>query len=147
MRQTSSLKKSKQNKTQQTDASVEKFVESIKDEQLKTDCRTLLKLFQDVTKEPPKMWGSSMVGFGTYHYKYASGREGDWFLAGFSPRKQNLTLYVMSGFNGHDEIMKKLGSFKTGSSCIYVKRLSDIDLSALKELVRKSVAAVKKRYK
>jgi hypothetical protein len=85
------------------------------------------------------MWGSSIIGFGSYHYKYESGREGDWFLTGFSPRKQNLTLYIMAGFAQYDELMKKLGKYKTGKSCLYVKSLADIDLATLKTLIQQSV--------
>lgn len=98
----------------------------------------MLALMKQVTKSELKMWGSSMVGFGSYHYKYESGREGDWFLAGFSPRKQNLTLYVMAGFENYAELLKKLGKHKTGKSCLYVKRLEDIDMKVLKELLTKS---------
>jgi hypothetical protein len=100
----------------------------------------------EITKAKPKMWGSSMVGFGTYHYKYASGREGDWFLTGFSPRKQNLTLYLMAGFGRYDGLMKKLGKYKTGKSCLYVKTLDDIDPSTLKSLIRESVRYMRKLY-
>ncbi len=92
------------------------------------------------------MWGTSIVGFGTYHYKYASGREGDWMLTGFSPRKQALTLYIMAGFEKYQELMDQLGTFKTGKSCLYVKRLSDINLDVLEELVRESVRYMKTQY-
>jgi uncharacterized protein YdhG (YjbR/CyaY superfamily) len=99
---------------------------------------------QQVTKAEPKMWGSSIVGFGSYHYKGASGREGDWMLVGFSPRKQNLTLYIMAGFDRYDELMKKLGKFSTGKSCLYIKKLADVDKKVLKELVSESVQFMKK---
>ncbi len=99
---------------------------------------------REITGDEPAMWGPSMVGFGRYHYKYASGREGDWFVAGFSPRKQNLTLYIMSGFSGYDELMARLGKHTTGKSCLYIKRLEDVDLAVLEELIRRSVAHVRK---
>jgi len=87
----------------------------------------------------PEMWGDSIVGFGSYHYKYASGREGDWFITGFSPRKQNLTLYIMSGFDECDQLLNKLGKHSTGKSCLYIKKIEDVDIDVLKELVKKSV--------
>ena len=86
------------------------------------------------------MWGDSIIGFGTYHYKYASGREGDWFVTGFSPRKQNLTLYIMSGFDEYDALMKKLGKYKTGKACLYINKLEDVDMAVMRELIQKSVA-------
>lgn len=133
-------------KTKQSDADVEAFLSKVGDEAMREACWTVLKLMQDVTKCAPKMWGSSMVGFGTYHYKYESGREGDWFLTGFSPRKQNLTLYIMAGFDRYDALLAKLGKFKTGKSCLYVKRLSEIDMSVLKKLVIASVTHMRKQY-
>lgn len=126
-------------KTKVNQASVDKFIKSIKDEQTRDDCFKIVEIMQKATKAEPKMWGKSIVGFGEYHYKYASGREGDWFLAGFSPRKQNLTLYIMSGFDEYDALLKKLGKHSTGKSCLYVKRLGDVDMKVLKELVTKSV--------
>ena len=133
-------------KTKQTQQSVEKFVDGIKNDKTRRDCRVLLKLMRDVTKAKPRMWGSSMVGFGSYHYKYASGREGDWFLTGFSPRKRNLTLYIMAGFDRYDGLMKKLGKYKAAKSCLYVKSLDDIHLSTLKSLIRESVRHLRKTY-
>ncbi len=105
-----------------------------------------MEIMKKVTKVEPKMWGTSIVGFGTYHYKYASGREGDWFLTGFSPRKQNLTLYTMSGFDEYDSLLKKLGKHATGKSCLYIKKLEDVDMKVLKELVTKSVKHMQKAY-
>jgi hypothetical protein len=99
-----------------------------------------------ITKAEPKMWGSSIVGFGSYHYKYASGREGDWPITGFSPRKQNLTLYIMPGFARYGELMKKLGKHKTGKACLYINSLDDIHLPTLKELVKQSVQYMAKKY-
>lgn len=98
------------------------------------------------TGEKPMMWGTTIVGFGTYHYKYDSGREGDWMLTGFSPRKQALTLYIMSGFDKYQELMDQLGTYKTGKSCLYVKRLSDINLNVLVELVQESVRYMRRQY-
>jgi hypothetical protein len=127
-------------KTQPNDESVSGFLDRVEDDAKREDSYTILKLMQEVTGEEPKMWGDSIVGFGTYHYKYASGRTGEWFLTGFSPRVQNLTLYIMSGFDEYDELLGKLGKHSTGKSCLYVKRLENIDLDILKKLVAKSVA-------
>ena len=125
-------------KTKPTGQSAEEFINSIADDKRRADCLTILELMKQVTGEEPKMWGDSIVGFGRYHYKYASGREGDWFVTGFSPRKQNLTLYIMSGFDQYDTLLNRLGKVKTGKSCLYVKQLEDIDLPTLKELVKQS---------
>ena len=131
-------------KTKVNKASVDKFLKSIKDEQKREDCYKILDIMKKATKAEPKMWGTSIVGFGSYHYKYASGREGEWMLTGFSPRKQNLTLYIMSGFDEYDGLLKKLGKHATGKSCLYIKRLEDVDTKVLKELVTKSVKHMKK---
>jgi hypothetical protein len=120
-------------------ASVEAFLNSIEDEKKRQDSFALLALMQEVTGLEPQMWGDSIVGFGSYHYTYASSREGDWFLTGFSPRKQNLTLYIMSGFEEYDALMADLGKHKTGKSCLYIKRVEDVNLDTLRELVRRSV--------
>ena len=127
--------------TRKTQASPKKFIEAIADEGKRKDSLALMKMMQRITGEAPKMWGGSIVGFGDYHYKYESGREGDWFLTGFSPRKQALSLYIMSGFEGHAALLAELGKFKTGKSCLYVKRLDDVDLKVLETLIRKSVAS------
>jgi len=134
-------------KTKRTQASVSAFLDAVENEQRRADCRTVLNLMRAVTGEEPKMWGPSMVGFGSYHYKYASGREGDWFVTGFSPRKQDLTLYIMAGFDRYDELMAKLGKYKTGKSCLYLKRLSDVDLGVLRELVTASVEAMRQGHR
>lgn len=131
-------------KTKLNDASVEDFLNTVSDEQTRADCFEIANIMKQVTKAEPKMWGSSIVGFGSYHYKGASGREGDWMLVGFSPRKQNLTLYIMAGFERYDELMKKLGKFSTGKSCLYIKKLADVDKKVLKELVSESVQFMKK---
>ena len=130
-------------KTKVNDASVEKFLNAVKDEQARTDCYEILKMMKQVTKEEPKMWGTSIVGFGSYHYKGKSGREGDWMLTGFSPRKQNLTLYLMGGFDTHKDLLKKLGKFTTSVGCLYIKKLDDVDKKVLKELVTASVKRMK----
>ncbi len=128
-------------KTKPSTAVVAQFLKDV-DPKRKEDCLALKKLMQEVTGQKPKMWGSSIVGFGSFHYKYDSGREGDWFVTGFSPRKQNLTLYIMSGFSRYPALMKKLGKHTTGESCLYIKRLDDIDVSILRELIEGSVAHI-----
>jgi hypothetical protein len=132
--------------TKENDASVEAFLDGIEDAARRADCRAVAELMREVTGEPPKMWGASIVGFGRYHYRYESGREGDWFVCGFSPRKQNLTLYIMDGFTGYQGLMERLGQHKTGKSCLYVKRLDDLDLGVLRRLVEESVATMRERY-
>ena len=134
-------------KTKKNEASVTKFLDGVKDEKKREDSYTILKLMQQITKAEPKMWGTSIIGFGSYHYKYASGREGDWFVTGFSPRKQNLTLYIMSGFSKYPDLLKKLGKFKTGKSCLYINKIEDIDIQTLKELIKQSVGYLKKHNK
>ncbi len=131
-------------KTKKTEASVEDFLNTVTDEEKRRDCLEILKMMKQVTKEKPKMWGASIVGFGSYHYKSERSRqEGDWFLTGFSPRKQNLTLYLMGGFDLHKDLLKKLGKFKTSVGCLYIKRLDDVDKKVLKELVTASVKVMK----
>lgn len=127
-----------QNKTKPTTASVEQFLASVENDRRRNDAVAVCELMQDVTGLKPVMWGPTTVGFGAYHYKYASGREGDWFVAGFAPRKASLVVYIMSGFKAHDALMKKLGKYKTGSSCLYINKLDDIDMEVLRELVRRS---------
>ena len=137
-------------KTKVNDASVEGFLNSVTDEQKREDCYEILKMMEQVTKEKPRMWGASIVGFGSWHYKSASGREGDWFLTGFSPRKENLTLYIEGGFNLHGDLLKKLGKHKTSGGkggCLYIKKLDDVDKNVLKELVAESVNTTKKLSK
>ena len=134
-------------KTKVNTASVEGFLNSVEDEQKRADCFEILKMMKQVTKETPRMWGSSIVGFGSYHYKGASGREGDWMLTGFSPRKQNLTLYLMGGFDLHKDLLKKLGKYKTSVGCLYIKTLDDVDKTVLKKLVTESVKTMKKLNK
>ena len=130
-------------KTKPTEDDVDAFLATIDDEQKRTDCLVLRKFFEDITGAPAKMWGSSIIGFDTYHYKYKSGREGDWMVAGFSPRKASLTLYIMDGYDTYQDLLAKLGKHTTAKSCLYIKRLDDIDLSVLRELVTRSVKRVK----
>ncbi len=125
-------------KTQENDGDVAAFLNSVAHDKRRADSFAVLKLMQEVTGKEPKMWGDSIIGFGHYHYKYASGREGDWFLTGFSPRKQSLTLYIMAGFDEYNALMAKLGKFKTGKSCLYINKLEDVDEAVLRELVQKS---------
>lgn len=130
-------------KTQKNEGSVTEFLNQVENKKKRADSFAILKLMEDVTGEEPKMWGTSIVGFGDYHYKYESGREGEWFLAGFSPRKQNLTLYIMSGFDEFDHLLQKLGKHSTGKGCLYIKKLEDVDQAVLKELVARSVEHMK----
>ena len=132
-------------KTKVNDASVADFLSSVADEQKQKDSFEILKIMQQITKEEPKMWGASIVGFGSYHYKYESGREGDWMQIGFSPRKQNITLYLIPGSERYQELMNKLGKYSTGKDCLYVKRLSDVNVDVLKELITESVKVMKKQ--
>jgi len=132
-------------KTKVNDASVTDFLNSVEEEQKRKDSFEILKLMKQITKEDAKMWGTSIIGFGSYHYKGASGREGDWMLIGFSPRKQNLTLYLMGGLEHHQGLLKRLGKHSIGKGCLYVKRLSDIDMKVLKELMTESVKVMKKQ--
>ena len=126
-------------KTQRTEDSVQAFLDGVPDEKKRADSQALLELMRDVTGEEPAMWGPSIVGFGSYRYKYASGREGEWPLVGFSPRKRNLTLYIMSGFDEYDALLDDLGKYKTGKACLYINRLEDVDPAVLRELISQSV--------
>ena len=126
-------------KTQKNDASVEKFLNKVDDEKKRDDSFAVLSLIRDITGLEPAMWGDSIVGFGSYRYKYASGREGEWPLVGFSPRKQNLTLYIMSGFDQYETLLADLGKFKTGKSCLYINKLEDVELETLESLIKQSV--------
>ena len=137
-------------KTKMNDAPVEKYISSIKDKSQQEDSFVLLKLMKECTGEQPKMWGSSIVGFGIYHYKVASGREGDWFVTGFSARKQNMTVYFCTGFQKLQPYIRSLGKCKTTMGCLYFKKLADIDISVLKHMLKqnkKDLAAVTKQKK
>lgn len=133
-------------KTKLTELSVESFLEKISDQQVRDDCKTLVKLMKKATGFPPKMWGAAIVGFGQYHYKYESGHEGDICLVGFSPRKQNITLYVKAAAPGQDALMEKLGKHKAGKGCVYIKKMEDINPAVLESLIKGTVDYLKKKY-
>jgi hypothetical protein len=132
-------------KTKKTEASVEDFLAGITPEKKRKDAIAVCDLMRKVTKSEPKMWGTSIVGFGSYHYKYESGHEGDSCIVGFSPRKASLTLYIMPGLANYDALLSKLGKFKTGKSCLYINTLDDIDVPTLREIIKTAVADMKKR--
>ena len=126
-------------KTKLNEASVEDFINAIEDESTRNDCRKIAELMQKATNTEPKMWGASIVGFGSYQYKYETGREGEWFPIGFSPRKQNLTLYASCGWEKFPDLLKSLGKHKLGKSCLYIKKLSDIDLEVLEKMIKEAI--------
>jgi hypothetical protein len=128
-----------ENKTRQTDASVAEFLGSVAEDRKRRDSQVILEMMREESGEQPRMWGESIVGFGSYHYKYESGREGDMPIIGFSPRKQNLTLYLVPGFDAYGSLLERLGKHTTGKVCLYIKKLEDVDLDVLRELVRLSV--------
>lgn len=130
-------------KTKPTKVVPKDFIASVADEQKRKDAEWVMSMMSEVTGEPPVMWGGSIIGFGNYHYVYASGREGDWMVTGFSPRKAALSIYLMSGVERETELLAKLGKYKTGKSCLYIKRLTDVDTDVLRELVVASVAKVR----
>lgn len=132
-------------KTKKNDGSVEEFLNSVENPKRKSDAFEILELMKEVTGERPMMWGKSLVGFGSYDYKYASGKAGSWFLTGFSPRKQSMTLYIMPGFERYEELMSNLGKYKTGKSCLYVNKLEDVDMGVLRELVKLSADEMRKK--
>lgn len=134
-------------KTKRTSASVAGFLDAIEDDQIRKDCKTIAGIMRGATGARPEMWGSSLVGFGKYHYTYASGREGDWMEVAFAPRAKNITLYIMSGFAEHAELLKRLGKHSTGKGCLYIKRLSDVHVPTLTKLVNASVKHVRARQK
>jgi hypothetical protein len=131
-------------KTKETTASVEAFIAKHPSD-IAADCRTIMGLMKKATGEDPKLWGPSIVGYGRYAYKYDTGREGEWMITGFSPRKANLTLYIMMGFEEEAALMQKLGKHTTGKSCLYIKKLSDVDLKVLESLIVKGVKAMAKQ--
>jgi hypothetical protein len=130
-------------KTRPTRASVTAFLNGIADEQRRNDCEKVAALMKRITKETPTLWGTGMVGFGRFHYKYASGREGDWFLTGFSPRKTDLTVYICSGLHEHADLLARLGKYRAGKSCLYLKKLEDVDVAVLSTLIERSVLRLK----
>ena len=131
-------------KTKKTEASVEDFLNQIRDEETQRDCFEIAKMMKQVTRSDPKMWGSSIIGFGSRHLKYASGRELDWMLIGFSPRKTNITLYITGGLEKQTALLDKLGKHSTGKGCLYIKKLKDVDTKVLKKLINASVKMAKK---
>ena len=133
-------------KTKPNKNSVAGFIKSV-EERRREDCKALLSLMKRITRKKPTMWGDSIVGFGKYHYKYESGREGDWFVTGFSPRKQNISIYIMPGFSKYQTILKKLGKHKTSVSCLYINKLAEIDIKQLEKLITRSVKDMAKLYK
>lgn len=133
-------------KTKKTKASVAAFLNGIEDKQRRADCKAVAKMMRDASGCKAEMWGPGMVGYGSYHFKYASGREGDWFAAGFAPRKTALTLYIMPGFSKYEKLLAKLGKHKTGKSCLYINSLNDVDTAVLRELIEQSVAHMNKKY-
>lgn len=134
------------NKTQPTSTSIAEFIESLDDERRQAECNQLIDLMREESGEEPVLWGPAIIGFGQYHYRYDSGREGDFMRVGFSPRKQNLSIYIIPGFEPYQAVLERLGKHKLGKSCLYIKRLDDVDTSALRELVRQSLIDMKERY-
>jgi hypothetical protein len=135
-----------ENKTKPTRVSVTAFLNKIKDPQLRDDCLAINKMMQTVTKKKPVMWGSSIIGFGTYHYVYESGREGDFMVIGFSPRKQNISLYLMGGLHKVQDELSRLGKHKTGKGCLYIKSLGDVNKAVLKNIIEKSFNGMKQMH-
>lgn len=133
-------------KTKKNDMSVQKYLDAIDDPQRKKDCLKIHELMQNVSGHEGNMWGDSMVGYGSYHYKYESGREGDWFLVGFSNRKQSISIYIMSGFSRYDDLLSNLGKHKTGKSCLYINKLEDIDESILQDMIETSIEFIQQKY-
>lgn len=133
-------------KTKKNKASVTDFIKAVQDPQKRADCKAIAKIMRDVTGSRAVMWGSSIVGYGSYDYRYASGHGGTWPICGFSPRAQNITVYIMPGFSQYGALMKKLGKYKTGKSCLYIKKLDDVDQEVLRELITASVGEMQRRY-
>ena len=127
-------------KTKRNDGDVRVYLETVENQRRREDALVLLGMMSEITGEPAELWGGSIVGFGSYHYVYDSGREGDWFLTGFAPRKQSMTLYIMPGFEHYDDLLERLGKHKIGRSCLYINKLADVDMDALRELIAQSVA-------
>ena len=134
-------------KTRENTASVTAFLNGIEDEQKRADCKAIAKMMREATGKPARMWGTAIVGYDKYDYTYASGHSGTAMLTGFSPRAQNITVYIMPGFSKVDALMKKLGKYKTGKSCLYIKRLADVDQEILSQLIKESVREMRRNYK
>ncbi len=135
-----------ENKTKPINLKAQDYLENIDNDLRKADCLALNTLMKEITGKQPVMWGTSIVGYGSYHFKYESGREGDMPLIGFSNRKQNITIYIMAGFSRYEELLDKIGKFKIGKSCFYIKQLSDIDVEVLKEMIISSIEVIKNKY-
>lgn len=133
-------------KTKPNEASVDEFIGSVRDDAKREDSARILEMMREATGEEPRMWGSSIVGFGQYRYRYASGREGDWMRIGFSPRKQSMTIYIMDGLGKYGDLLSRLGNHKTGKSCLYIKGLADVDEALLRELIAASLSHFEKKY-
>jgi len=133
-------------KTKKNEGDVIAFLNSVENEKRRSDSFQMLEMMKELTGKEPEMWGGSIIGFDSYHYVYASGKEGDWPIVGFSPRKQSLTLYIMTGFDRYEELMEKLGKYKTGKSCLYIKKLEDVEESVLRALIQESVAYMRAKY-
>ena len=133
-------------KTKRNDASVDEFLSSITNRERVQDCKNVMKLMARVTNEPAAMWGSSLIGYGSYRYRYKTGRQGEWFLTGLSPRKNALPIYILSGFDRYEDLLNKLGKHSIGKGCLYIKDLNDVDLDVLEQLIQSSVSYIKSRY-
>ncbi|GAB5539505.1 MAG: hypothetical protein Salg2KO_16080 [Salibacteraceae bacterium] len=133
-------------KTKRNDASVDEFLSSITNRERVQDCKNVMKIMVRVTNEPAAMWGSSLIGYGSYRYRYKTGRQGEWFLTGLSPRKNALSIYILSGFDRYEDLLNKLGKHSTGKGCLYIKDLNDVDPDVLEQLIQSSVSFIKSRY-
>jgi len=136
----------KENITQENDGNVTAFLSAIENDQKREDCISIAEMMGELSGEPPKIWGKAIIGFGRYHYRYDSGREGEAMRVGFSPRAQNIVLYIMPGFDRYELLMTRLGKHKTGKSCLYIKKLADIDVGVLRELIAQSLQVMQERY-
>ena len=134
------------NKTVATDGDVEAFIATIEEDTKREDARAVMDMMTEITGEQPKMWGTSIVGFGSYHYVYSSGRKGEFMITGVSPRKRNTTIYVMPGFSDYDKLLEKLGKHKIGKSCLYINKLQDVDQQVLRKLITTSYQHMKRKY-
>lgn len=135
-----------ENKTQETNESVDAFLATIENDVKRADCTRIRDIMEEMSGKDAKMWGESIIGFGTYHYKYASGREGDFLRVGFAPRKANISLYIMNGFAKHQERLERFGKHKTGKSCLYIKKLADVDEAILREMIQDDLDYMLQKY-
>lgn len=133
-------------KTKVTELDPREFLDALEPDEKRQDCFWLLEQMEELSGSPAKMWGESMIGFGSYHYVYDSGREGDWFEVGFAPRKQSLVVYIMPGFSTYDDLLSQLGKYKTGKSCLYIKKLSGVNREVLRDLIDQSLKAMREKY-